>query len=169
MNWAEVTPVHGDTCWTCAVTQSPELAKEGRSQGPSLTGSQTTPWGLGNNLKEGVRALWAVWVSVGGREAPVSWGHHGAGWLHVCQLPGPLRCFGSVLNSSVLVACPTPFRSLVSSLPLGTSLRHLPMLMGLQVCASTMPYWQVHPPRLSPYSFPGVKISFLACCTQASL
>lgn len=64
LNWAEVTPVHGDTCWTCAVTQSPELAKEGRSQGPSLTGSQTTPWGLGNNLKEGVRALWAVWVSV---------------------------------------------------------------------------------------------------------
>lgn len=64
LNWAEVTPVHGDTCWTCAMTWSPELATEGRNQGPSLTGSQTMPWGLGNNLKEGVRALWALWVSV---------------------------------------------------------------------------------------------------------
>ena len=121
LSWAEVTPVHGDTCWTCAMAWRPELAKEGRGQGPSLTGSQIMPWGLGNKPQGRSQGPAGTgWATVCGREAPLSWGCHRAGRcsLHVWWLPCPLTCFGWVLKSSLLVACPIPFCSLASSSPL---------------------------------------------------
>lgn len=66
----------------------PVLAKEGRSQGPSLTGSQTMPWGLGDNLKEGVSGpceQFGCLYEAGGPHEP------GAprSWMFTC-LPAPL-------------------------------------------------------------------------------
>lgn len=89
-SWAEVTPVHGDTCWTSAMAWRPELAKEGRGQGPSLTGSKVMPRGLGNKPQGRSQGPAGTgWAAVCGREAPLSWGCRGAGrcFLHVLVAP----------------------------------------------------------------------------------